>query len=39
MHQKAKRGNLKADWGNFFTFRNDVICKVRKRKLDYLHRN
>ena len=35
MHKKAKRSNLKADWDNFRTFRNNVISKVRKRKLDY----
>ena len=35
MHKKAKRSNLKADWDNFHTFRNNVISKVRKRKLDY----
>ena len=35
MHKKAKRSNLKADWDNFCTFRNNVISKVRKRKLDY----
>ena len=35
MHKKAKQSNLKADWDNFRTFRNNVISKVRKRKLDY----
>ena len=35
MHKKAKRSNLKADWDNFRTFRNNVISKVRKRKFDY----
>ena len=35
MHKKAKRSNLKANWDNFRTFRNNVISKVRKRKLDY----
>ena len=35
MHKKAKRSNLKADWDNFRTFRNNVISKARKRKLDY----
>ena len=35
MHQKVKRSNLKADWDNFSTFRNNVISKVRKCKLDY----
>ena len=35
MHKKAKRSNLKAEWDNFRTFRNNVISKVRKRKLDY----
>ena len=35
MHKKAKRSNLKADWDNFRTFRNNVNSKVRKSKLDY----
>ena len=35
MHKKAKRSNLKADWDNFRTFRNNVISKIRKRKPDY----
>ena len=35
MHEKAKRSNLKADWDNFCTFRNNIISKVRKRKFDY----
>ena len=35
MHKKAKRSNLKADWDNLRTLRNNVISKVRKRKLDY----
>ena len=34
MHKKTKRSNLKADCDNFRTFRNNVISKVRKRKLD-----
>ena len=38
MHKKAitdTGSNLRADWDNFRTFRNNVISKVRKRKLDY----
>ena len=34
MHKKTKRSNQKADCDNFRTFRNNVISKVRKRKLD-----
>ena len=32
---KSKRSNLKEDWDNFRTSRNDGISKVRKRKLEY----
>ena len=38
MHKKAitnTGSNLRADLDNFRTFRNNVISKVRKRKLDY----
>ena len=38
MHKKAitnTGSNLRADSDNFRTFRNNVISKVRKRKLDY----
>ena len=34
-HKKAKRSNLKKDWDNFRAFRNDVISKIRKRKIEY----
>ena len=35
IHKKAKRSNLKKDWDNFRAFRNDVISKIRKRKIEY----
>ena len=35
IHKNAKRSNLKKDWDNFRAFRNDVISKIRKRKIEY----
>ena len=35
IHKKAKRSNSKKDWDNFRAFRNDVISKIRKRKIEY----
>ena len=33
--KKAKRSNLKKDQDNSRAFRNDVISKIRKRKIQY----
>ena len=35
IHKKAKRSNSKKDWDNFRAFRNDVISKIIKRKIEY----
>ena len=35
LHKRAKSSNLQTDWQTFRAIRNEVIDKVRKRKLEY----